>query len=118
MEKKQSLYESIFVINSALGEEAVNALQDKFTSLIEANGTVEEINVWGKRTLAYPINDFTEGNYVLVKFRAPAAFPAELDRVYKITDGILRSLIVKIEEKRKKAAVAPKEEPAAEETEA
>ena len=59
MEQK-SLYETVFVVNSALGEEAVQAICDKFTSLIEANAEVDSVNVWGNRKFAYPIEDLTE----------------------------------------------------------
>ena len=92
-------YETIFVIDSSIGEEAVSAITEKFKALIEANATVEKVDDWGKRRLAYPINYKTEGNYVLVEFTSAPEFPAELDRVYKITDGIMRSLIVAKEEK-------------------
>ncbi len=91
-------YETIFVVNSTLGEDAVNALVEKFTSLIGSNAEVEKTDVWGNRRFAYPIEDLTEGYYVLVKFASAPEFPAELDRIYNITDGILRSLIVKCEE--------------------
>ena len=91
-------YETIFVVNSALGEEATKALVSKFTSLIESNAEVESINEWGNRKFAYPIEDLTEGYYVLVKFASSPDFPNELSRIYNITDGILRSLVVKIEQ--------------------
>ncbi len=91
-------YETIFVANSSLGEEAVKALVEKFTSLIGSNAEVEKVEEWGNRKFAYPIEDLTEGYYVLVKFAAAPEFPAELDRIYNITDGILRSLIVKCEQ--------------------
>ncbi len=91
-------YETIFVVNSALGEEATKALVSKFTSLIESNAEVESINEWGNRKFAYPIEDLTEGYYVLVKFASAPDFPNELSRIYNITDGILRSLVVKIEQ--------------------
>ncbi len=91
-------YETIFVVNSALGEESVNALVEKFTSLIGSNAEIEKTDVWGNRRLAYPIEDLTEGYYVLVKFASSPEFPSELSRIYNITDGILRSLIVKIEQ--------------------
>ncbi len=93
MEKLNS-YETIFVVDLTNGEEAVKALVEKFTTLIAANGTITEVNEWGKRTLAYPIQDMNEGYYVLVKFDAPASFPAELERIYGITEGILRTIIV------------------------
>ena len=66
---------------------------DKFKSLVEANGTNVEVEDWGKRRLAYPIEDQTEGVYTLVRFESKPDFPAELDRIYKITDGIMRSII-------------------------
>jgi len=98
MEKIRSSYETLFVVDLQSGEEAVKALVEKFTALIAENGTITEVNEWGKRRLAYPINDLNEGYYVLVKFDAPAEFPAELERVYHITEGIMRSMIVRIEE--------------------
>ncbi|MBE6691767.1 MAG: 30S ribosomal protein S6 [Ruminococcaceae bacterium] len=91
-------YETIFVANSSLGEETVKALVEKFTSLIGSNAEVEKVEEWGNRKFAYPIEDLTEGYYVLVKFASAPEFPAELDRIYNITDGILRSLIVKCEQ--------------------
>ena len=91
-------YETIFIIDPEKTEEETIALVDKFKSLIEANGTLESVDEWGRRRLAYPINDFTEGYYVLVNFASKPEFPQELDRVFGITDGILRSIIVKKDE--------------------
>ena len=78
----------------SLEEAAATAVVDKFKSLVEANGTNVEVEDWGKRRLAYPIEDQTEGVYTLVRFESKPDFPAELDRIYKITDGIMRSIIV------------------------
>ncbi|MBO4453354.1 MAG: 30S ribosomal protein S6 [Clostridia bacterium] len=97
MEQK-SMYETIFVVNNTIGEEAVQAVVNKFVSLIESNAKIEKTDIWGVRKFAYPIEDLTEGYYVLVKYESGHEFPAELDRIYNITDGILRSLIVKCEE--------------------
>lgn len=97
MSKANSSYETIFVVDLSLGEEGVKNMVEKFTSLISANGEVSEINEWGKRRLAYPINDLNEGYYVLVEYTSPAAFPAELDRNFNITEGILRSFTTKKE---------------------
>ena len=94
MAKITGKYETIFIVNPTLEEAATAAVQDKFKSLIEANGTNVEVEDWGKRRLAYPIEDLTEGVYTLIRFESAPAFPAELDRIYKITDGIMRSLIV------------------------
>ena len=90
-------YEAMLVFSVANGEETANALTEKFTALIAANGTVESCEVWGgeKHKLAYPIKEETEGRYVLVNFTSEPAFPAELDRVLKITDGVLRALVIK-----------------------
>lgn len=87
-------YEVVMVFSLKKGEEAAAALQQKFTDLISKNGTLGEVDVWGKRKLAYEINYETEGFYVLANFQSDEAFPAELDRVFNITDGVLRTLIV------------------------
>ncbi|NLC78324.1 MAG: 30S ribosomal protein S6 [Ruminococcaceae bacterium] len=88
-------YETIMVLNTKLDEEATKALIEKFTKLIEANGKIETVDEWGKRRLAYEIEDETEGYYVLVNFTSEGEFIKELDRIYKITDGVLRSIIVR-----------------------
>lgn len=94
MAKISGKYETIFIVNPKLEEAAAIAVVDKFKSLVEANGTNVEVEDWGKRRLAYPIEDQTEGVYTLVRFESKPDFPAELDRIYKITDGIMRSIIV------------------------
>ena len=91
-------YETMLITSAALDEEASSALIGKFKSLIEANGTIDSIDEWGKRRLAYPINDLIEGYYVYMTCEVTPEMPAELDRVFKITDGILRSIIVAVEE--------------------
>lgn len=90
-------YETIFIIDNRLSEEEINNLVEKFKSLIESTATIESVDLWGKRRLAYPINDLTEGYYVLINFSSSSSFPQELERVYKITEGILRSIIIKKE---------------------
>ena len=87
-------YEIVMVFSLSKGEEAVNALKTKFTDLISKNGTLGEVEEWGKKKLAYAINYETDGYYVLINFSSEEKFPAELDRVINITDGVLRSLIV------------------------
>lgn len=82
------------VYSLSKGEEAAASLQKKFTDLIEKNGTLGEVEEWGKKRLAYPINYETDGYYTLINFSSEESFPAELDRVINITDGVLRSLIV------------------------
>ncbi len=88
-------YETIMVLNTKLDEDATKALIEKFTKLIEANGKIDSVDEWGKRRLAYEIEDETEGYYVLVNFTSEGEFIKELDRIYKITDGVLRSIIVR-----------------------
>ncbi len=88
-------YETIFIINNELGEENVKALVEKFKNLLETSTQLENIDEWGKRRLAYPINDFNDGYYVLANFGAEPSFPAELERIYKITDGILKFLVIR-----------------------
>ena len=94
MAKVSANYESVVVISTTLGEDGIKAMVEKISSLISQNGTLDSVNEWGKRRLAYPINDETEGYYVLFNFTSVPSFPAELDRIYKITEGLLRTLIV------------------------
>ncbi|MBR6736114.1 MAG: 30S ribosomal protein S6 [Oscillospiraceae bacterium] len=94
MAKLTANYETVMIFNVQTGEEGIAALSEKFKSLISANGTITNVEDWGKRRLAYPIEDETEGYYLFVEFTSAPEFPAELDRIYKITDGVLRSMIV------------------------
>lgn len=87
-------YEIVLVFSLSNGEENVERLKEKFTDLISKNGTLGEVETWGKRRLAYPINYENEGYYMVVNFACEENFPSELDRVINITDGVLRSLIV------------------------
>ena len=87
-------YESMVVISTKQDEEAIKGLVEKFSNLISANGTMVSVDEWGKRKLAYMINKETEGYYVLFTFECEAAFPAELGRVFKITEGLLRTMII------------------------
>ena len=88
-------YETMFVLSVANGEEATAAMVEKVKALVSANGTLDSVDEWGKRKLAYAIDDETEGYYVLMNYSCEPEFPAELARVCKITDGILRTLIIK-----------------------
>ena len=97
MAKISGKYEVLYIIDPAQGEEGIAALVEKFKALVEANGTLTSIDEWGKRRLAYPINDLMEGYYVLMTMDAKPEFPAELDRVFKITEGVMRSLITDVE---------------------
>ncbi|MCI2058634.1 MAG: 30S ribosomal protein S6 [Oscillibacter sp.] len=94
MAKVSANYEVVYIIDPAQGEEGTAALVEKFKTLAEQNGSNVEVEEWGARKLAYPINFKNDGYYVLMSFTSEPAFPKELDRVLGITDGIMRSLIV------------------------
>lgn len=87
-------YEAMVVISTKQEEDAVKGLVEKFKGLIESNGTLVSVDEWGKKRLAYEINKETEGYYVLYTFESNAAFPAELSRRLRITEGLLRSMII------------------------
>ena len=111
MEKVINSYECMFIVDVSKGEEATEASVNKFTSLIEANAEVVDVAKWGKRRLAYPINDMPEGYYVVVTFKSEPAFPAEFERLANIDETLLRSMVIRLdydaaERKAKKAAEA------------
>lgn len=117
MEKRIGSYETLIVINAALTEEEIKALVEKFSALVGANGTMKSVDEWGKRRLAYPIDDLTEGYFVVMSYESPSDFPAEIERVLGITDGILRSVTTVAVPKKateEKKAEAPADEAAAE----
>ena len=101
MEKVLNSYETLFVVDCANGEDAVKATVEKFTALIAENGTIENVDEWGKRKLAYPINDQNDGYYVLVNFKSEGEFPAELERLFGINENILRSIVIRLVEDKK-----------------
>ena len=94
MAKTSGSYEVMYIIDLDQGEEGIALIVEKFKTLIESNGAISELKEMGKQRLAYLINDKPEGYYVLIKFTAGPEFPAELDRVMGITDGVMRSLII------------------------
>ncbi len=94
MAKITANYETMYIIDATLDAEATTALVEKFQKIVEGKGTISEVNQWGKRRLAYPINDMMDGFYVLMTYEAPADIPAELDRVFRITEGIMRSMTI------------------------
>ena len=107
MEIINNYYESMFVVDVTGGEEAVKASVEKFVGLINNNAeTVYEVNEWGKRRLAYPINDKPEGYYVVVTFKANPAFPAEFERLSQIDESILRSMVIRLDFEPTAKAVA------------
>ena len=103
MEKKICSYETLFTISGNLTEEDYVALKDKYVGLIGENATDVAVDEWGKRKLAYPIADKTEGYYVLVNFKSEGTFTLELERVFGITEGILRSIVIRhVDDKKTK----------------
>ena len=108
-------YELTYIIDTALEEEARKELIEKVSALIAQNGgEVEKIDeTWGKRRLAYPINDKPEGYYVLVTMQAPAELPKEIERNLRINENVLRSLVIKLEEKKHSVKPRPVRVPVA-----
>lgn len=94
MAKLGEKYEAMVVFSLKNGEEQVQNLVAKFTDLIKANGELTNIDEWGKRKLAYPINYENDGYYVVYNFTSKTDFPAEFERIVSITDGVLRSMVV------------------------
>ncbi len=107
MEKKLISYETLYVINGNLSEEEMKEIVAKFSALVSDNGTLESVDEWGKRRLAYPINYIPEGYYVLVSYKSEPSFPREFERVLGITDGVIRSMTTKKIEGAQAAAPAP-----------
>ena len=97
MEKVINSYECLYIVDVAESEEATEATVNKFTSLIEANAQVIDVAKWGKRRLAYPINDMPEGYYVVVTFKSAPEFPSELERLFNIDEKVMRSMTIKLD---------------------
>ena len=120
MENIINSYETLFITDVSNGEEATQATVEKFVNLITANGEVLGVNKWGKRRLAYPINDMPEGYYVVATYKAEGNFPAEFERLCNIDETVMRSMTIKLEydaaeKKAAKLAEAPAVEAVAEE---
>ena len=106
MEKKICSYETLFAVSGNYSEEDYTALKDKFVNLVNENATELNVNEWGKRKLAYPINYITEGYYVLLTFKSEPSFPLELERVFGITECIIRYMTTTKLEKAAKSEPA------------
>ncbi|MBQ8356630.1 MAG: 30S ribosomal protein S6 [Clostridia bacterium] len=115
MEKVINSYETLFIVDVEAGEEAAKASVAKFTDIIAKNAEVVEVSDWGKRRLAYPINDKPEGYYTVVTFKSEPEFPAELERLYNIDETVMRSIVIRLEHEAVAKAVAAPAEEAAEE---
>ena len=121
MEKVINSYECLFIVDVTAGDDVTNATVNKFMSLVEANAEVVDVAKWGKRRLAYPINDMPEGYYVVVTFKSAPEFPSEMDRLFNIDETIMRSMIVKLDydaAEKKAAKLAAAEEATAAEASA
>ena len=114
MDKVINSYEVMFIADVSNGEAATEATVGKFVSLIEANAEVIDVAKWGKRRLAYPINDMSEGFYTVVTFKAEPSFPSELERLMNIDESVMRSLVLRLEydAAEKKAKLVEVSEPA------
>ena len=118
MEKVINTYENLFIVSLANGEEAAKETVNKFTTLIANNAEIVEVAEWGKRRLAYLINDESEGYYTVVTFKTASDFPAELDRLFNIDENVMRAMTIKLDvkaiEKNNAAKKAPVVEAVAE----
>ena len=111
MEKVINSYEALFIVDVEAGEEAAKAVVTKFLNRIAKNGEIVEVADWGKRRLAYPINDKAEGYYTVVTFKSAPEYPAELERRFNIDENVMRSLVIRLEyEAVAKAVAAPAED--------
>ena len=99
MEKVINTYENLFIVSLANGEEAAKETVNKFTTLIANNAEIVEVAEWGKRRLAYLINDESEGYYTVVTFKTASDFPAELDRLFNIDENVMRAMTIKLDVK-------------------
>ena len=120
MEKVINSYECLFIVDVTKGETVTDATVNKFTSLIEENAEIVDVAKWGKRRLAYAINDMPEGYYVVVTFKSAPEFPSELERLMNIDESVMRSLTLRLEydaAEKKAAKIAAAEAAAVAETE-
>ena len=115
MEKIINSYECMFIVSLANGEEAAKATVNKFTDLITANAEVIAIDEWGKRRLAYLIEDMSDGYYTVATFKSEGAFPAELQRLMTIDESVMRAMVIKLDHEPVAKVAAPVEEAVVEE---
>lgn len=92
-------YELMFILDPALEDAAKEETIETVKGIIATEGEVENVDVWGMRKLAYLIQKKSEGYYVVIKFKAQPTLPKELDRRLKISDNVMRHLIVNLDEK-------------------
>ena len=100
-------YETVYILDPTLEEEQQNALVERFQTLVGAQGgEIQHLDRWERRRLAYEIKGRREGYYVVMNFRGEPAVETELDRVFGITDGVLRHLIVRMDDRKADRAIA------------
>ncbi|MDW7660473.1 MAG: 30S ribosomal protein S6 [Bacillota bacterium] len=92
-------YETIFILRPSLEEEKRNEIIEKFKGIIAADGEIEKVEEWGNKRLAYEIEKLREGYYVHVNFKANPTLPKELERNFKISDDVIRFIVINLEEK-------------------
>jgi small subunit ribosomal protein S6 len=114
MEKVINTYENLFIVSLANGEDAAKETVNKFTTLIANNAEIVEVADWGKRRLAYLINDEAEGYYTVVTFKTASDFPAELDRLFNIDENVMRAMTIKLDVKAIERNNAAKKAPVVE----
>ena len=114
MEKVINTYENLFIVSLANGEDAAKETVNKFTTLIANNAEIVEVAEWGKRRLAYLINDESEGYYTVVTFKTASDFPAELDRLFNIDENVMRAMTIKLDVKAIERNNAAKKAPVVE----
>ncbi len=114
MEKVINTYENLFIVSLANGEAAAKETVNKFTTLIANNAEIVEVADWGKRRLAYLINDEAEGYYTVVTFKTASDFPAELDRLFNIDENVMRAMTIKLDVKAIERNNAAKKAPVVE----
>lgn len=114
MEKVINTYENLFIVSLANGEDAAKETVNKFTTLIANNAEIVEVAEWGKRRLAYAINDESEGYYTVVTFKTASDFPAELDRLFNIDENVMRAMTIKLDVKAIERNNAAKKAPVVE----
>ena len=114
MEKVINTYENLFIVSLANGEAAAKETVNKFTTLIANNAEIVEVAEWGKRRLAYLINDESEGYYTVVTFKTASDFPAELDRLFNIDENVMRAMTIKLDTKAIEKNNAAKKAPVVE----
>jgi len=92
-------YETLFILRPTLEEEKRNEVIEKFKGIIASDGEVEKVEEWGVKRLAYEIEKIRDGYYVLVNFKATPELPKELERNFRISDDVLRYIVVNLEDK-------------------